>query len=233
MIKINFSKRRLVRWLSFLAASFAVISIFFQALKYFFDWKEIGIIEFFNIGSEQNLPTLFAVLLLLFTSVLLFIIFKLRFKDRKRFSFYWLVLSIIFIIIGLDEHFMLHERITEPLRDLLNLSGIFYPSWVIMGLLFIFILFFLYIRFLITLPGNIRLWFIIAGVIFASGAIILEMIGGWYFEISQLQSFTYQIFVTSEEILEMFGIIIFIRTLLDYLGLLLKESENTVYINIS
>lgn len=233
MIKINVSKRRLIIWLSVLAVSLAVISIFFQVLQYFFNWKEIGIIEFFNIGSERNLPTFFAVLLLLFASALLFVIFKLRFSDSKNFSFYWLTLSIIFFILGLDENFMLHERITEPLRDLLNLSGFFYTSWVIMGLLLIIILFFFYIRFLKALPNRIRIWFIIAGFIYVFGAIILEMIGGWYFDISNLQSFNYQIFVTFEEIFEMSGIIVFIKTLLDYLGLILEKSNNTINVNIS
>ena len=102
-----------------------------------------------------------------------------------------------------------------------------------MGIILIIILFFFFIRFLRALPGRIRLWFIIAGVIYISGAIVVEMIGGWYFGSSEVQDFTYQILITFEELLEMFGIILFIKTLLDYLGLLLEESDNTININIS
>jgi len=225
-------KRSLTICLFSITALLSILSIFFQVLKYFFGYEELfGLIEFFNVDSEKNLPTFFAVFLLIIIAVLLYIIFKVRFTERNKYSFYWLILSVIFIFLAIDEACIIHERFIEPLRELLDLSGIFYYGWVILGLLVILIIFIFYIRFLISIPFRIRLGFVLAGAIYIAGALIMEMIGGWYYEIHNLD-FTYQLLVTFEELLEMSGVIFFLEVLLKYLKLISSRYDNTLSIKI-
>jgi hypothetical protein len=231
-MKIIFSEKRIINWLFIITTFLTFLNIFFQVLKYFFGLGRVfGLVDFFNMDIEANPPTLFSVFLLLLSAAILFIIFKVLYGKKKKNKFYWLGLSIFFIIIGIDESVSVHERISGLLEKWLNPSGIFYYGTVIIGLLFIPIIIIFSIVFLKSLPSKIRTWFIIAGTIYISGALGMEMIGGWYFEIHNY-NFIYQVISTIEEVLEMIGIIVFIKTLLQYLKLILSEYNNILKIEI-
>jgi len=232
-MKIIIFEKRLTNWLFIITAILSILSIFFQIFKYFLGQERVfGLTYFFNIDEEWNLPTFFSVFLFIFIAIILYIIFKTLHREKKKNTFYWLSLSILFILLGIDESVAIHERFIEPLRDWLNLSGIFYYGWVILGILFIFVIFILYIKFLKSLTPKIRNWIILAGIVYIAGALGMEMVGGWYFEIHD-NDFLYQIIVTVEEVLEILGLIIFIKTLLSHLKLILSKSNNILKMEIA
>ena len=66
------------------------------------------------------------------------------------------------------------------------------------------------------MPSAIRNKFIIAGVIFVTGAIGLEAIGGKIFTSYGAGTLFYALLTNVEEILEMVGILLFIYVLLQY-----------------
>ncbi|NJD76924.1 MAG: hypothetical protein FIB08_07500 [Candidatus Methanoperedens sp.] len=78
-------------------------------------------------------------------------------------------------------------------------------------------------RFLINLPKNIRFLFILAGVFFVSGSLIMELAGGWYEFSNGKENLAYAMISTVEESLEMIGAAFFVYTLLIYMSLYLKE----------
>ncbi len=71
-------------------------------------------------------------------------------------------------------------------------------------------------KFLISLPKNIRSKLLIAGGIYLFGAIGMEMISGFHVE-NYGRDIVYNIITTVEEIFEMVGILIFIYALLFYI----------------
>ena len=93
-----------------------------------------------------------------------------------------------------------------------------------------------YAKFLLDLPSRTRVLFISSGILFVTGAIGFELIGGWYADKHGTGNITYALITTCEELLEMLGIALFIYTLLKYIvdtfGSLslsvFRNSENTV-----
>ncbi len=74
-----------------------------------------------------------------------------------------------------------------------------------------------YLKFLIGLPKRIMVLFVVSGLIFVSGAIGFELLGGRHAELYGTSDLVYTIYYTCEELLEMLGIATFIYTLLSYI----------------
>ena len=61
--------------------------------------------------------------------------------------------------------------------------------------------------------------FVTSGAIFTSGAIGFELIGGYHAEIHGRENIAYALITTGEELLEMFGVALFIYGLLHYISI--------------
>jgi len=193
-------------------------------LRFYFGFnKLLGIIPLFIFDYEANVPTWYSSVALLFCSLLLALISIKKIKEKDRYRLHWSVLSIIFLYLSLDETAQIHELTIKPLRDLFSLEGIFYFSWVIIGISFIVIFAIAYLRFFINLPKKIQFLFALSGVLFIGGALGIELIGGWYSSIIGEDNIMYLLITTLEEIFEMLGIAVFIYSLLIYIRLYIKK----------
>lgn len=222
--------KKVIFFLSSVCLFLIAASLFGAILSFYFGHDSVyGLIRLFNLDSEQNIPTLFAVLLILCSSALLYI---LSVYDRncivKR-SKKWRVLSILFFYIAVDEFASLHELLIRPLRTFISEgdAGIFYFTWVIPGFIVVVFLSIYFLNFLFDLPKKTRLLFIFAAIIYVGGALGVELVGGAYAESHGLFTFTYNIITTIEESMEMFGLIIFIHALLNYM----KEHHHGIRID--
>lgn len=177
-----------------------------------------GLVPLFYIDAEQNIPTYFTVLLMLFAALLLAIIAVLNRKQRIPHVSKWAILSFGFLFMAYDEAFQVHERLISPVRTLLSDSnlGVFYFAWVIPGIALVLVLGLFFLRFLLHLPATARLRFLMAATFYIGGAIGVELIGGRYTELHGSQNWTYSMIATVEESLEMAGLIVFIWALLKY-----------------
>lgn len=180
------------------------------------------IIQFFNFDTEANLPTFFSSLLLLFNGLLLaFIGFAEKQKNLKYLP--WIGLSIIFIFLSLDEIITIHEHLVSISRGFFNASGYFHFAWVIpYGIIFL-VLGVVYVKFLLRLPKQILILFIVAAVVFVSGAIGMELISGKQVSMHGKSNLNYHLMYTLEELLEMVGSTIFCFALMSYICLSYKS----------
>lgn len=170
-----------------------------------------------NVNHEANIPTWYSSMLLLTCAILLGIISIAISRKGLAYRFRWMGLSLIFFYLALDESAALHEKITTPLQEGLNLTGHLYFGWVIVGALVVLIIGLLYASFVWHLPSATRRHFIIAGFIYVLGALGIESISAniWYQKDGT--SLLYSTIGTIEECCEMLGIVIFIYGLLSYL----------------
>ncbi|PPS45317.1 hypothetical protein B1A85_03390 [Chroococcidiopsis sp. TS-821] len=175
------------------------------------------IAELFNLDRELNIPTLYAMGLLLVSSILLAIIARAKHVRGDRQVRYWVALSIIFLGLAIDEITSLHERMTDPLRSAFNASGLLHYTWIVPGIIFVLLCFLAFAKFLKDLPSKTRQLILVAGTIFVSGAIGIEAIGGYYAQIYGEQNMGYAVIAGIEEFFEMLGVIIFIYALLSYI----------------
>jgi len=174
---------------------------------------------YFYVGKEQNFPTYFSSSLFLISALLLLIITALEKNQKNPYVFKWAFLAICFLFLAFDEVFCIHEKLNNKIPELLNKEnyGIFYYPWIIPYVAFILILSIVYLKFFFQLNAKTRLNFLIAAIIYISGVIIFNNIGG-IFKGVYGKYLLYYIMVTIEESLEMAGIILFIRGLLLYIS---------------
>lgn len=178
---------------------------------------DIGILD---VDSEVSIPAWFSSSVLLLCSVLLAIITSTLKRTSERYVPHWGALAILFTLLSLDESISVHEMFIEPLRSLLGVSGPLYFAWVVPGGAFVVVIALAYRKFVFDLPAESRRLFIVAGALYLSGALGLEMIGGLWVDLYGQQNWIYQGIVTVEELLEMSGAILFLYALMRYLGFL-------------
>ncbi len=172
----------------------------------------------FNLSEEKNVPSIFSGLLHLTASLLLFKIATIKLKIDKK-KFFWISLGVLFLFLGLDELFRIHESVARFMTKNYPTDGAFLYGWVIPYGIAVIIIGLLYLKPLLSLPKRTMLNFVLSGSIFLIGAIGLEMASGWYwteYNISvEDQHFTIPLFIlyTFEELFEMLGISLFIYEL--------------------
>lgn len=225
-MRLVFSIKSIFITLLILACMLVAASIAGQFMKYIFGHPTVyGLVDLFNVNREQNIPTLFSVLLLISCSVLLSLIFYLHRKQAAGLKMYWATLATGFVYMAIDEFTQLHESVGISFIPLIgdHSQGFLYFSWVIPAMALMVFLAIFYSSFLFKLPKKTRINFTIAGIIYLTGLLGIEMLGGRYYELHAGENLTYSLITTLEESLEMLGLILFIRALLDYLSVNFSE----------
>ena len=218
--RIHFKPRNIAVGLELIAIFYALVSLGAMLLKYLgIDEEAFGWINIVNIDMELTLPTIYSVMLLFFTALILAVISYLKFREKESYRWHWLFMSLGFLVMTFDEGSSIHELVTVPLRNLLGdgLPGFLLFAWIIPALLIVLVLAVIYLRFFLALPRRTRKWLLISAGIYLLGALGMEMVGGQYADIYGIKNLTYNILVTIEETLEMTGIVFGIYTFLDYL----------------
>ena len=198
-----------------------VILLFLNILglisKFYFGHDHVyGLVSLFDFDTEQNIPTFYSATAILCSSLLLFFITFTHKSNGCRYLG-WMGLAVIFLFLSIDEISSIHERLTKLVRPLLDTSGLLFSAWVIPYGLAVIVFVAAYLRFLIRLPKNIMFLFILSGMIFVLGAVGLELLEGNHYELHGSADVTFAVFYTIEEFMEMFGIVLFIYTLLSYI----------------
>ena len=179
--------------------------------------------EFLSVTHEANLPTWFSSFLLLCAALLGGAI-ALTGQDHKK---AWGAFSLLMLYLAIDETAVIHEMFTTPIREALGLSGHLYFSWVILGTPLALLVGLLFVRFIFRLPTHTRNSIIAAGLIYLSGALIVEAIAANQWDMDGGTSLHYAAISSIEEFLEMLGVIILINGLLRYIALTLDSLHIT------
>ncbi|WP_457550980.1 hypothetical protein [Desulfobacula sp.] len=173
-------------------------------------------VRLFNMEYENNLPSGWSAMLLLYASVLLYYLSKQKFKKAETYKWLWALLSLAFFYLSLDEAFQFHEKLMGPTSQFLELSGIFYYSWIIPAGIAVILMGIVYLKFIFNLPFKTRILFIISCAIYVGSAIGFELLEGPIDQAGNWMNLPYTILVTLEETLEMFGICLFTYAVIDY-----------------
>jgi hypothetical protein len=170
----------------------------------------------FALNKEQTVPTLYSSLALFFCSVLFWVIAQHKAHLQDKYTISWKALSVIFTYLALDELLSLHESFSKPLHQL-GVNGILYNAWVIPGIIVVGIFCVIFYRFFKHLPRYMQRLMLLAISTFVGGAIVIEVVGGYYEYLNGRQNLGYALLTTIEESMEMLGVIIMIHALLLYI----------------
>jgi hypothetical protein len=200
-----------------------VLLIAHSIQAFFFIQGLADYVSFLDFDMERNLPTFYSVMAIEICALLLFIIYCHHRKQGDSYRWAWLGLVIIFAFLGLDEATKIHENTGDLVAPMVDAAGVLYFPWVLPYGIALGFLSIVYIPWLLSLPLATRIRFIIAAIVFLSGALGMEMLSAVYAEKTSLDSVEYIWTYTIEETLEMLGVVIFMRALIQYLHQCLNE----------
>ena len=211
--------RRLAWTLALVATFLAIQSILLRALQYWIGIHNTYWIyqygELVNINREANIPTWYSTALLLGAALLLLTL-TLTSRAGGRPYLGWAGLTAIFTYMSMDEAGTIHEKLTPILQEQLNLSGYLYFGWVVVGIAVVLVVGLTFLPFVWRLPLHIRRWFILAGLLYIGGAVVVESVSANIWYVGGGTSLRFSAVGTVEEWMEMLGVITLIYGLLEY-----------------
>ncbi len=216
--RILLSPKRVARALVAIIAILTVLSVAEQYVIHILGREDLE--EFLiavDLDAEANIPTWYSSASLLACAVLLGWVAARTRQQGGGFVGHWRWMSGIFVFLSIDETAQLHEHLGR-LHEVWKTHGIFYFAWVIPGAAVVLLFVLAYARFLIHLPASTRRRFLLAGIVYVTGALGVEALSGWRAETMGMNNMTHSLIATVEEVMEMTGVAIFILALLRHLG---------------
>lgn len=193
-----------------LLANFAVLYIRYGTGNPYF----YGLVPLFDFDMEKNIPTLYSVCLFLLNAILFFLLWR-SFLSIGESRVIWFFLSILFVFLGIDELSSVHEHLSVAIGKAHVTTGFFHYAWVIPYGIGVIMLAFFVLPAIFRFDRHARILLILSAVIFVSGALGGEMVGGKYLDMNGGQlDVIYGLITTGEELLEMSGLIVLMHALL-------------------
>jgi hypothetical protein len=163
--------------------------------------------QLFDVDQENNLPTWFSEFLLLTAWVFLWLCARKKAADGDPWLRSWRVLTVGFLLMAVDEIAGVHETINSAIE----------MSWAIPAGIMVLVLGVAFVPFVLHLPRRTALLFVLAGMIYVSGAAGIELVGNTMVVEHHKDTLAYCMSTMVEEGMEMLGVILFINSLLHYM----------------
>lgn len=216
---LTLSPIRAARLLAGVAVVLLLLSVVGQFSRYYLGRGRLfGLVNLLDVDSEISFSTWFQSVLLLGCAVMLYMIARALRAAGGAHLLGWRAMSLIFLVLSIDEASQVHELAIEPLGEALHARGVLLFTWIVPAIALVGIFVIAYSRFLMDLDAATRRRFVVAGALYVAGAIGMEMVGGAWATSHGVDNPTYRmLIVTLEESLEAAGIVAFVYTLLSYM----------------
>lgn len=172
----------------------------------------------FTLNSENSVPAWISSLMLFGAAVLLAVCACMYRSRQDKWWKHWAALSGLFCLLSMDESASFHEIAMIPMDQLVQVKGIFYFTWVIPGAAFVAVVGFAFLGFLRHLDRRTRNRFIASAILFVGGALGMECVDGAILDSFGEGHIAYILASTVEESMEMFGMVLFIWSLVSHIG---------------
>lgn len=170
----------------------------------------------FSLDREANVPSWFSSALLLTAAAVVALVALDALARKSRWGRHWAGLSVVYVVLSMDETSEIHERIGSWLRAHLNLHGPLHYAGVVPMVAFAVFVGVAYVRFLRALPRDTLLGILVSAALYIGGAAGVEAASGWWAQGHGSKSTALLLVSTVEENLEMFGTLLFILVVLAY-----------------
>jgi hypothetical protein len=227
-LQVEFASSQITRFLSTVILLLVIAHLGYLFMRYRLGYEQLmGFGPLVDFWVENNLPNFYSSMTMLFAALLLYVISCSERGSGGQYTLHWLGMAVVFAFLAADEMVQIHELTVRPVRALLGTSGVFYFAWVIPYGVAVIVLGIIYLRFFLKLPARTRTLMMISAVIYVGSAVGLEMFSS--FEYTQMmnaaghqqvpeRTLMLDIYNLVEEVMEMIGVLIFIRALTDELA---------------
>lgn len=212
LLELFVSPRAVGRLLTIWIVMLLAVSLAAEALKYGAGWHLGSGERIVNVAMEGSIPTWFSFLLMLACAFWCAAVGGAL--SRALHARTWRLLAGLFTCMSIDEAAALHERAVQPMRALLDSPRVLNYAWVVPGAVAVIAIAVMLRGWTRALPPATRRAFVRAAVVFLSGALLVEALGGWYAAVWGRANFGYAVFTTIEEGGEMTGLAMFLVALL-------------------
>lgn len=161
----------------------------------------------FDLDEEQNVPSWFSGAQLLLAAGLAFALAAAHRRISPGDARAWNAFAAVLVLASLDEIAGIHETI----------NSLIVMSWAIPFGILALVVAAAFVPFVRRLPRTTQNGIVLSGTVYLAGAIVVELITNHYFDQDTKRQFRYALFSLVEEALELFGVWILIRTLLEYM----------------
>lgn len=210
-ISLSINYKRIIKIELIIVASLLLLNLLQQFLIYQGILPKL--ITFIDLNEENNFPSFFSGMNLIFTGLIVLLISLCNDKKNKFYK-HWFFISFVFFFLGTDELASIHERIGRYTSIFLGVEDTIGGFiWVLPFSILLLILAYFYLPFLLHLPFTYKKLLIIASIVFVGGGMVMESIGSTLVEVSVYYPLEYII----EETMEMLGVIIFLYAFFKYL----------------
>ncbi len=224
-MKIDIIPSKIVKFLSIFTILLIIIHINILIIYFIVDDpKKFDFVRMFDFDMERNVPTLFSSIILMISALLFYLLSKIPHEIKQGNRWAWLGLSGVFAFLSFDESVKIHEKLGDFTENYVDATGILYYPWFISYGILVLILGAIYFRFFWRMERKVFFSFMLAAVIFLTGAIGFDILGAVEASAHSTNTILYSTFYTIEESLEMFGVIYLISILFK----LLQGTELTV-----
>jgi len=217
-MQLNINIQRIIRGLLLAVLVLSAVHIGVLIVYFVIDNPDtFDFVKLVDFDYEANIPTLFSSLILIIASGLFLVLATLSRIESPRDRKFWIGLAIVFLFLGIDEGAKIHEKIGDWFEQFVNAEGYIYYPWVLPYVAVFLVLVAAYFKFYLRLPRHTQIGLFVAAAMFLFGAVVLDMLGGNEADANGTSTIYYSVLYTIEEILEMTGVIVLIRTLLIYM----------------
>ena len=178
-----------------------------------------GLVPMLDVGNEKGIATFFSALNLLLASVLTYSLCTL--SHNVRVGRGWMWLAWVFVYLAFDEATAFHENF-ERLDVLLPEDGLIQSrhAWLLFGFSFAAVATVVFLPLLRHLPRTTAGLVLLAGALFATGALGFELLGSWMIKRGiGIDTLFYDLRRVAEEGLEMSAIALYNWTLVRELSI--------------
>jgi len=169
----------------------------------------------FDLDEEESFGTWFSTGILFFAGVLLLNQARALRANGPSEHRWWCVLGLAFVFLSVDEVVGLHELMNTLMGD---------KPWTVVGFPVLVLVGLSYLPFLWRYRGRTAVLFVVAGLIYGGGAVGVE-----HYTDSEVNSLHYNMWTALEEGMEMYGVIVLIYAVLDFMR---RSSVSTVTVEV-
>ena len=178
-------------------------------------WFHVLLGDLFDVNKEVNLPTWFSAGLWLCSGLVAGLLARWSLSHRRS----WWSFATACLLFSVDEATLLHERLGAAGTVVAEELGLeMRYAWVLPGVVIAAVVALLFLRFVLALPGKVRLGIICAGAVFVAGALGGELITDVASRMTPLPDYRvapmYVAFNAAEEFLEMTAVALCLASLL-------------------